>query len=346
MTINLLNGQMLNANLERDGTALAFINTANSTPTLYLDVANTRVGINSNTPTSALTVAGNIDVASANLSGNLSVVGTSVLPTITNSLNGNVTLIATGTGVVNISNLAVSNTTINSTSTGNLVNFGGTYGIILPVGNTLQRPSSPALGTLRFDTTTHSMEVWDGSAWVTSGSGGDSGTITDQQITPDGTSTSYTLNKATTTNSVLVYINGVNQMPGVSYSVSGNTITFTQPPQISDIIDVRFIAYTATVSTIINSSGSAYAKAEENSSLTFATNNTVVGSFNAAGVLQLDGPGLQLPSYTVSGATAISSALPGQVIYVSNGNSGQPCLAVFDGTSWKRVALGTTISAT
>jgi len=335
MTINLLNGQMLNANLERDGTALAFINTANSTPTLYLDVANTRVGINSNTPTSALTVAGNIDVASANLSGNLSVVGTSVLPTITNSLNGNVTLIATGTGVVNISNLAVSNTTINSTSTGNLVNFGGTYGIILPVGNTLQRPSSPALGTLRFDTTTNSMEVWDGSAWVTSGSGGDS-----------GTSTSYTLNKATTTNSVLVYINGVNQMPGVSYSVSGNTITFTQPPQISDIIDVRFIAYTATVSTIINSSGSAYAKAEENSSLTFATNNTVVGSFNAAGVLQLDGPGLQLPSYTVSGATAISSALPGQVIYVSNGNSGQPCLAVFDGTSWKRVALGTTISAT
>jgi hypothetical protein len=313
---------------------------------LYLDVANTQVGINTNTPSVALDVIGDIVANNLNLSANISVVGNAVLPIITNSLNGNVAVITTGTGVINLSNLAVSNTTINSTSTGNLVNFGGTYGIILPVGNSLQRPSSPVTGTVRFDTTTNSMEVWDGSSWVTSGSGGDSGTITYQQITPDGVSTTYTLDKSTTTNSVLVNINGVSQMPGISYTVSGNTITFAQAPEISDIIDLRYIAYTSTVSTVINSGGTAYVKAEENSTITFATANVVVASFNSAGVLQLDGAGVQLPSYTVADATAISSALPGQVIYVSNGNSGQPCLAVFDGVSWKRVALGTTISAT
>lgn len=47
--------------------------------------------------------------------------------------------------------------------------------------------------------------------------------------------------------------------------------------------------------------------------------------------------------YTVAGASLLTGN-PGEVIYVVDGDSGSPCLAVWDGTSWKRSALGATIS--
>jgi hypothetical protein len=53
---------------------------------------------------------------------------------------------------------------------------------------------------------------------------------------------------------------------------------------------------------------------------------------------------LQLQSYTV--ATAPSAAgRTGSVIFVTNGNSGAPCIAVSNGTNWLRIALGTAIAA-
>jgi hypothetical protein len=60
MSINLIPGQLLQGNLERDGNSLAFVNTANSTPTLFLDIANSNVGINTATPQTALDVVGTI----------------------------------------------------------------------------------------------------------------------------------------------------------------------------------------------------------------------------------------------------------------------------------------------
>jgi hypothetical protein len=48
---------------------------------------------------------------------------------------------------------------------------------------------------------------------------------------------------------------------------------------------------------------------------------------------------------TVSQLTALS-AITGDVAYCSNGDAGNPCLAVWTGSAWKRIALGTTISAT
>jgi hypothetical protein len=60
MSINRIPGQLLQGNLERDGNSLAFVNTANSTPTLFLDIANSNVGINTATPQTALDVVGTI----------------------------------------------------------------------------------------------------------------------------------------------------------------------------------------------------------------------------------------------------------------------------------------------
>ena len=56
----------------------------------------------------------------------------------------------------------------------------------------------------------------------------------------------------------------------------------------------------------------------------------------------ISGTIMTLPSYAVSGVPSASPA--GQVIYVTDGNSGAATLACSDGSNWKVVALGATIS--
>jgi hypothetical protein len=62
MSISKIAGQMLQSTLARDGNSLAFSNTANTTPLLYLDIANSYVGINNSSPAFALDIVGNIAV--------------------------------------------------------------------------------------------------------------------------------------------------------------------------------------------------------------------------------------------------------------------------------------------
>lgn len=65
----------------------------------------------------------------------------------------------------------------------------------------------------------------------------------------------------------------------------------------------------------------------------------------ATGVAYQD-PALDLvafTAYTVATVPAVSPA--GQLIYVSNGAAGSPIMAFSDGSNWKRVDTGATISA-
>lgn len=54
----------------------------------------------------------------------------------------------------------------------------------------------------------------------------------------------------------------------------------------------------------------------------------------------------KLPTYTVATKPAATGVFDQAIIMVSDGNSGQPCLAVAQGGSWLRVALGAAVSAT
>jgi len=56
----------------------------------------------------------------------------------------------------------------------------------------------------------------------------------------------------------------------------------------------------------------------------------------------ISGTIMTLKSYDVSGVPSASPA--GQMIYVTDGNSGAATVAVSDGSAWKVVALGATIS--
>lgn len=53
---------------------------------------------------------------------------------------------------------------------------------------------------------------------------------------------------------------------------------------------------------------------------------------------------LLLTPQTVTELNALSSSA-GDVAYCSNGDAGSPCIAVYNGTAWKVISFGSTISA-
>lgn len=54
---------------------------------------------------------------------------------------------------------------IKHTADGHLT-FGGTYGIVIPAGDTASRPAVPEVGDLRYNTETESAEVWEGTRYI------------------------------------------------------------------------------------------------------------------------------------------------------------------------------------
>jgi len=272
-------------------------------------------------------------------------------------------------GNTTIGNIKIANTTITTDGTianiiiqptGNgIVSINTTTGLIVPVGNITQRPGYPtysatSLATIRYNNDYNYLEYFDGTEWLEVGVGA-GGAIADQQITPDGTSVTYTLTQDTDQTSILVAINGVGQIPGSAYSVAGNLITFSEAPLTSDAIDIRFLAAASVTSKIINGAGTTYVEttgantvvaniAGTNIMVVSSTGVSVAGNVVSNNISA--GQSLQLPSYTVSQSANISGPSTGQVIYVTNGDAGNPCLAVYSSGAWKRVSLGANISAT
>ena len=220
------------------------------------------------TVTGNITSAANIQGANV-IGGNIVLTGNSI-----NELNPGGTIAVNGAGAnTNFSvnglnpNVFFVNALSNTASFGNsrqianaLVSFNTPTSILTPVGNTGQRPGNGETGMLRFNTTINNLEIFDNSAWVTVGTPSFT-VIADEQFTGDATTTQFTLGSTQTTNSCIVSINGVLQIPNLAYSVSGTdptcVLTFTEAPAAGDLIDVRQITTTTTVTSISNSSGNA-----------------------------------------------------------------------------------------
>jgi hypothetical protein len=200
-----------------------------------------------------------------------------------------------------------------------------TTALTVPVGTVAQRPAFPDTGALRFNTNTGELEIYDGASWEEVGT--DTVAITDQTINGDGSTNTFVLSQNAYATSIIVATNGVVQKPNVAYTVAGNLITFAEAPAVSDIVDVRFVADLQVISALTNSSG----------------NNTIQVQSNGVADMSTV-QSLQLPTYTVAQATSLPDAANGQIIYVSDGDSGSPCLAVYSVDAWKIVALGGNIT--
>jgi hypothetical protein len=168
-----------------------------------------------------------------------------------------------------------------------IVNFAATTSIVAPVGNTAQRPATGVTGMLRFNTTDNNLEIYDNSAWTAVGVPAFT-VIADQQFNGDGSTVAFTLSTSQTTNSCIVSINGVVQIPTIAYSVSTTTLTFTEAPLSGDLIDVRQITTTTSVTAISNSSG-----------------NAVIGVSDTAATITAEGNLIPITSnvYTLGNAT-------------------------------------------
>jgi hypothetical protein len=150
------------------------------------------------------------------------------------------------TGNITFSNTTISSSvanatiTIQPTGTG-IVTIDTTTGLLLPVGNTAQEPNPAIAGTIRYNTDTPGVEVYIGNAWQAVG--GATYSITSQTISSaNGSTSTFTLDQATDAERILVAINGLGQNPNINYTVAGDQITFSEAPQVSDIIEIRYIS--------------------------------------------------------------------------------------------------------
>jgi hypothetical protein len=172
-----------------------------------------------------------------------------------------ITFTSTGNLVsANIGNLYLHNNTIDVINTdGNInlnpvgngiVSINSTKAILLPSGNNLTRPPVPITGMLRYNTVINSLEIWDGADWLAV-SGTSTTTIISDSFIGNGTDKNFTLSQTATTGGTLVSINGVSQIPDVSYSISGTTLSFIEAPLSSDVIEARILTTTASTTSMV-----------------------------------------------------------------------------------------------
>jgi hypothetical protein len=226
--------------------------------------------------------AGNISTAGTLQGGNIVISGDNITDTNGrvnfNTALGSVDFAVNGTAA----NVLYINATTSTASFGNssqtvnsVVSFNSTNSIRVPVGNSTQRPTG-ATGQVRFNTTTNYLEVYDNNQWTNVGAPSYT-VITDQQFNGTGSQTVFTLSANATTAGTIVSINGVQQIPTTAYAVSGVTLTFTEAPEVGDLIDVRTLVTTTSVYSISNGLGTAAISVLDGSA-----NITVIGNLVAA----------------------------------------------------------------
>jgi hypothetical protein len=198
--------------------------------------------------------------------------------------------------------------------TGATVAVNSTDSVLMPVGNTAQRPGTPATGMLRFNSEVNKLEVYDDNSWEEVGDTVFT-VIGDDQFAGDGSTVTFTLSSSQTTDSCIVSINGVVQIPTTAYSVSGTTLTFTEAPQPGDDIDVRTITTTTTVTGISNSPGNASVSVNDTTNIVF-----VEGQLSVSGGI-IGNTGINL-TQILNGSSAVNiAAAGGNVITSVAGNT-------------------------
>ena len=242
--------------------------------------------LNSNAAVTGVTITasgnvtgGNIDTSGKANLGNIRISGndiTSVDTSLTiNSAAANVSVKFSGTAA-NLMVLDAPTNTVNigtgTAVTGAKLQIASTDSMLVPVGNTTQRPTG-VTGMLRFNTALNQLEMYNNTTWA--GAGSVFTVITADEFVGNGVQTNFTLSANSTTAATIVAINGVMQIPTTAYSVSGNVLSFTEAPAVSDYVDARGLTSTTTVTGISNATNTAVIAAVEGAAQVDITGNLV-----------------------------------------------------------------------
>jgi filamentous hemagglutinin len=239
------------------------------------------------------------DITDTNGRVNINTAGADVDFAVNGDTLANVFYVDAGTGTASFGN--------STQITNAIASFNVTSSMVIPRGNILQRPATGVTGMMRFNSTTNSLEIYNNTDWIGVGSTVFT-VITDQQFNGDGVNVAFTLANASTTASTIVSINGVLQIPTSAYSVANVTLTFTEAPAPGDLIDVRALTTTSTLTNIQNVSGNASIAVSDTSATVSITGDlTVTGNATVLGNIATD--------QILNGSTRIEIPDPNQDIH-------------------------------
>jgi len=223
-----------NANLGNAATASYFIGDGSLLTNLPAGYANSNVASYLPTYTGNLT-AGNANITSALTTANLTVTNKTNLGS-----NANITITGGTAGYA-----------LTTDGTGNLswsaASGGGGGGGLTYTAATTPPASGNIAGDQWFNTTANVLYEYinDGTStyWVdmqtpTVGAA-ISTTYVNRSYTGDGATTTYTVSTGCTVNNILVFLNGICQMPTTDYTVSGTVLTLIPAPTSGTVIQVR-----------------------------------------------------------------------------------------------------------
>jgi hypothetical protein len=172
------------------------------------------------------------------------------------TLQPNVTVTVNGTknteftqGFANIQNISIHDARISSDggelqlegANNNRVRILGNSAVAIPSGTVAQRPAIPVKGDLRHNSDYNLLEYHDGVTWSSVAP-----SVYSQTITPNGITNVFSTQKPGTSETVLVIVNGVVQKPNEAYTLVGTTLTFNEIPEVTDIIEIRYLTYAIT----------------------------------------------------------------------------------------------------
>ena len=101
---------------------------------------------------------------------------------------------------------------------------------------------------LRLNSSTNNLEYYSAATWSVAGSSFT--IIATDAFSGNGVQLDFVLGASSTSAGTIVSINGIVQIPTTAYSISGNVLTFTEAPATGDVLDVRRLTTTATVSSL------------------------------------------------------------------------------------------------
>ena len=116
----------------------------------------------------------------------------------------------------------------------------GAISVGVPTGSTADRMPDTIAGSLRFNSDTSKLEIYNGTAYNTVAQESITFIVQDN-FTGDGATTAFTLSKSVYNNEtqrIMVCVGNVFQNPASAYTLNGTTITFTSPPGSAETITV------------------------------------------------------------------------------------------------------------
>jgi hypothetical protein len=241
-TLGVTGATTLTGALSANGGATATTLTATDTTTLVATGVTGVLTVTGSAAIDNLTIDGSSINANAGTEIVINESGADINFRVEGDTNANTLFVDAGTNSVNVGTATA--------LTGVEFQVAGNTASILSKGSTAQRPATGIAGMFRYNSTSNEYEYYDGDSW--NGFGTEFTVIASETFAGTGSQTVYTLGSAQTTASCIVSLNGVIQTPGTAYGVSGTTLTFTEAPAGTDVIEVRELTTTTSVEAMGN----------------------------------------------------------------------------------------------